>query len=246
MWYDSFLLWATDECKCEEIKMYMVGEFLANFTDSRIPVYIQENGHYETGYHLIQCPYCNNWQLGIIGNNKLLCGHVVKRSEDMTELKDKFSEAITFGSKNMVSYDKAFKDHYIKSLVTDVYDNHIITEKINKMGESYIASDEYFQDCKDMFANQLSENFLASHEEGFLTPNAIKFGGYNSYQEYLQSDHWKQFAADAKERAGNRCQLCNSDGELHTHHRTYDRLGEELPEDVVVLCADCHAKFHDK
>jgi len=71
-------------------------------------------------------------------------------------------------------------------------------------------------------------------------------GEDRTYAEYLQSDHWKQFAAEAKERAGNRCQLCNADGELHTHHRTYDRLGEELPEDVVVLCADCHAKFHDK
>ena len=72
------------------------------------------------------------------------------------------------------------------------------------------------------------------------------FGGYSSYAEYLQSDYWKQFAHEAKERVGNRCQLCNADGELHTHHRTYERLGEELPKDVVVLCANCHAKFHDK
>ena len=68
----------------------------------------------------------------------------------------------------------------------------------------------------------------------------------NDYQEYLQSDYWKLFASEAKERVGNRCQLCNSEGSLHVHHRTYERLGEELPDDVTVLCADCHARFHDK
>jgi len=72
------------------------------------------------------------------------------------------------------------------------------------------------------------------------------FAGYGSYQEYLQSDHWKELSVKAKQWAGNRCQLCNKDGELHTHHRTYGRLGQELAGDLIVLCANCHAKFHDK
>lgn len=70
-----------------------------------------------------------------------------------------------------------------------------------------------------------------------------------NYKEYLLTPEWKAKANAAKERAGHRCQLCNAEGNngfLHAHHRTYERLGEELPEDIIVLCKDCHAKFHDK
>lgn len=70
-----------------------------------------------------------------------------------------------------------------------------------------------------------------------------------SYQEYINSAAWKFRADQAKERAGGRCQLCNKTdwkGTLHAHHRTYERLGHELPEDITVLCPSCHAKFHDK
>jgi hypothetical protein len=67
------------------------------------------------------------------------------------------------------------------------------------------------------------------------------------YREYLKTDHWKGIRHEAIERAGYRCQLCNSDRQpFHVHHRTYERRGEEEPEDVIALCAHCHGKFHDK
>lgn len=66
------------------------------------------------------------------------------------------------------------------------------------------------------------------------------------YAEYLKTEHWKVYRNEALERAGNRCQLCNSAGLLHVHHNTYERRGQELPRDLIALCANCHAKFHDK
>lgn len=69
------------------------------------------------------------------------------------------------------------------------------------------------------------------------------------YQYYINTPEWKQKATEAKEYAGWHCQLCNREGDkttLHAHHRTYERLGNELPEDITVLCNKCHAKFHDK
>ncbi len=65
-----------------------------------------------------------------------------------------------------------------------------------------------------------------------------------SYREYLQTDEWRARADAAKERAGNRCQLCNAAGPLEAHHRTYERRGKELPEDLVALCHDCHTGHH--
>lgn len=67
------------------------------------------------------------------------------------------------------------------------------------------------------------------------------------YDLYIHSDDWRARAKAAKERAGWRCQVCNTPGSYSTlacHHRTYDRLGHELPDDLVVLCKDCHALFH--
>jgi len=67
------------------------------------------------------------------------------------------------------------------------------------------------------------------------------------YDRYMDSEAWREKAEEAKKRAGYRCQLCNKGNTvLHVHHRTYERLGEELPEDLIVLCAGCHSKFHDK
>lgn len=66
------------------------------------------------------------------------------------------------------------------------------------------------------------------------------------YQEYLQSDHWREFRLVAIENADYHCALCNAhDCELHVHHNNYERLWSERLSDVVVLCARCHEKFHD-
>ena len=64
-----------------------------------------------------------------------------------------------------------------------------------------------------------------------------------NYKAYIRSKEWKKKAEAAKVRAGNRCQLCNrpcSEVQLEAHHRTYERLGNELPGDITVLCRDCH------
>lgn len=65
------------------------------------------------------------------------------------------------------------------------------------------------------------------------------------YAEYLQTPHWQEVRKKALRRAGGRCQLCNKNGTvLDVHHRTYERRGQEYAADVIVLCRDCHSKFH--
>ena len=68
-----------------------------------------------------------------------------------------------------------------------------------------------------------------------------------SYKEYLQTGEWQSKRKTALKDADNKCQLCSvGDTELHVHHKTYERRGEELPEDLIVLCKKCHAKQHEK
>jgi 5-methylcytosine-specific restriction endonuclease McrA len=64
------------------------------------------------------------------------------------------------------------------------------------------------------------------------------------YKDYLQTDHWKSIKTAILQTYGFRCQICNGDGPLHVHHRTYERLGAEDSKDLTVLCKSCHEKFH--
>jgi len=74
-----------------------------------------------------------------------------------------------------------------------------------------------------------------------------RFAGYDTYADYLQSDHWQGVRLDALQKYDGKCALDSKHGAaVHVHHRTYERLGAEHPEDVIVLCADCHAKHHNR
>jgi hypothetical protein len=65
-----------------------------------------------------------------------------------------------------------------------------------------------------------------------------------SYATYLRSPEWKARRQQALERAGHRCQICNRSDRLEVHHRSYRNIFNESPDDLTVLCARCHRKFH--
>ena len=65
-----------------------------------------------------------------------------------------------------------------------------------------------------------------------------------SLTDYLNTREWKVKRKRALIQAGNRCQICGSTHRLEVHHRTYERLGNELLSDLVVLCRKCHQHYH--
>jgi hypothetical protein len=65
------------------------------------------------------------------------------------------------------------------------------------------------------------------------------------YRLYLQTPEWAERAARARDTAGHRCWLCNTDESLEVHHRTYERRGAERDDDLIALCATCHGLFHE-
>lgn len=69
------------------------------------------------------------------------------------------------------------------------------------------------------------------------------------YDRYLENQHWQDFRKlvlqkQRNEDGHNHCQSCSGRTRLQVHHRTYERLGREVPSDVVVLCKPCHDKLH--
>ncbi len=65
-----------------------------------------------------------------------------------------------------------------------------------------------------------------------------------AYARYINSHAWRLRRAAAIVAADSRCQVCNCPDALVVHHRTYARFREELPGDLTVLCATCHAMYH--
>lgn len=66
------------------------------------------------------------------------------------------------------------------------------------------------------------------------------------YGEFLETLYWQSVSISVKERANNRCQVCNSPYNLEAHHRTYDIHGKEhlFLGDITCLDRSCHSLFH--
>jgi Mrr N-terminal domain len=66
------------------------------------------------------------------------------------------------------------------------------------------------------------------------------------YRRYLRTPEWRRTRAAALHRAGYACSLdiAHTD-DLEVHHRTYERLGQELATDLTVLCDACHGRHHE-
>lgn len=76
-----------------------------------------------------------------------------------------------------------------------------------------------------------------------------KYHRSDEYIKYLQSPEWKAFKAIIVQERKNKCEQCESDGKntcIDLHHITYVRLGHELPQDVKLLCRNCHEAVHQR
>lgn len=72
----------------------------------------------------------------------------------------------------------------------------------------------------------------------------LKQLGHNSYDEYLESPHWKYIKGLYRQSSmPQTCIACNKT-KYDLHHRTYKRLGCEWKSDLVPLCRKCHEKIH--
>ena len=71
------------------------------------------------------------------------------------------------------------------------------------------------------------------------------------YEGYLQTPRWFAKRRAKLWESNFTCADCGYCGlthpvdiQLHVHHKTYERLGDECMDDLVVLCWHCHDKYH--
>jgi hypothetical protein len=79
-----------------------------------------------------------------------------------------------------------------------------------------------------------------------LKESYVKYLKSLEYKDYLMTKHWKITRDKILFKYGYKCQLCNKSKSLEVHHKTYENIGEEKDDDLIVLCHSCHSKHHKK
>jgi hypothetical protein len=80
---------------------------------------------------------------------------------------------------------------------------------------------------------------------GFVTDTRVAELRRLSYDEYLETPEWKATRKETLALASHRCNRCGQSRDvMHVHHRTYQNLGREQPEELEVLCPQCHRDEH--
>lgn len=146
--------------------------------------------------------------------------------------------------KDIEKYEKAKQEEEL---------NKQFAEQKRKNTEIFIQ--EYLDPIKKWPVDmQSKEKFKAVvYHKKYLDDNMVARHINNmSYKDFLNTKYWHAVASYAKYRANHSCQLCGSTSvQLNVHHKTYERHGCEhktdvLYNDLIVLCKNCHSKFHDK
>lgn len=102
----------------------------------------------------------------------------------------------------------------------------------------------WYYDCyidADTLAGQEFQRFIVDQLMEFNNKPTQSIG--DEYHSYISSIKWKVKRNDAIKRAGYKCQGCGLSKwsvELEVHHKTYKNFGNELDDDLEVLCPDCH------
>ena len=67
----------------------------------------------------------------------------------------------------------------------------------------------------------------------------------SKYRSYIHSKRWARKRRFYFSAFPKLCASCSSKDDLQLHHITYQRLGCERPEDLIMLCKECHEDFHE-
>ena len=64
----------------------------------------------------------------------------------------------------------------------------------------------------------------------------------SNYDNYLETEEWKERRASLRDEAQGNCQLCNTyiGNKGVVHHYSYDDLFQETGDKEIYICRDCH------
>lgn len=161
--------------------------------------------------------------------------------------------------------DNAFaikvKDWNEKIIPTEVLFKHTIEDRINKKVKKtdYLRKSEKNTSLENV--KDIIEKYLLSEASTEVMESVVpilkvidkitlqKEIKKLSYNEFLKTAYWAHTRYEKLQKVGFRCQLCGAKTKTpNIHHNTYLHHGREMEylEDLIVLCPECHKKFHNK
>ena len=131
---------------------------------------------------------------------------------------------------------KTKKGDYVQSLVVAVT---VANGSIN-----YSKNKDFYKSKERKLAAERRENVakaIKKRKEKISKP-------YERYSDQLERYEWKAFRQFIFAVRGRKCEVCGHDNtELHIHHLRYiqeRKAWEYLPDDMMVLCRNCHRLAH--
>jgi hypothetical protein len=70
--------------------------------------------------------------------------------------------------------------------------------------------------------------------------------GFESYDAYLASAHWRRVRRRIERAVPARCVVCGTTRRVELHHRHYFSLGNEGPDAVEWRCRKHHLQAHGR
>lgn len=169
------------------------------------------------------------------------CGKIIQRQLSKTKLKEVLSNSIDF------ECSECFEDYLTKQSI----EGKKYREQLKQREEQYTKTiiENYINpSCswkkevpKKEYYNRL-DDYMRYADEDKIAEEIKEL----DYRDFLQTPYWKAIAYEKKRKSNFKCELCNNEGLLNVHHKTYERHGYEFYnlKDLIVLCDDCHKKFH--
>lgn len=179
------------------------------------------------------CIKCGNISIDFFTKTKLFDYIHMRLGRELYGNRDFMCEKCKIEKKEIIYYEELKRkedkaENFLKN--TDYYiENYLSPDRVWKEGVTLWQKFNYIKNINADFDR------IAEYIKNM------------NYKDFLQTLYWKTIAEKKRSEAKYKCQLCGKSGFLAVHHRTYSTHGYEHQNmnDLIVLCNDCHEKFHD-
>lgn len=178
------------------------------------------------------CSICGNTQNSQVSKTRLF-SLLENRTKFERECEDCQNKRLQEWKK--MDYEKKLEEKKLQDDIKDVYFNEWLNWDCSLTSE-----------C---FSNINNVRYQVLYMLGSLNKWEVKdyVNNQMTYKMYLSTPYWQLVSYLAKRKAKYKCQLCGNNKSLNVHHKTYENKGFEIMnmDDLIVLCQDCHQKFHE-
>jgi len=201
----------------------------------------------------IKCPKCENMRVVEVCKTNIT--DTIKKMKSSSGNRKR--KGYYFSSIELLC-PKCIKERDEKQKVEAEKNSKEFREERKKKNEDYISinlnPERSFKDgiSADVKIYTIMKGRNLFERNYFLDDEKIKNVVRNmDYKDFLKTPYWDGVRNYKLKKARYCCELCKLKGVLNVHHKSYENHGLEHREniadsDLIVLCRNCHEKFHDK